>query len=146
MLIMDDNITLQRGLEVFYKNNMKYFSNRIYSKKGKVFLRNHDVAHIVFGCDTSIYGEGVVKIWTTFGTTLSFWKVISGYNEVNAFELFRKYSFRHIYKNIFRFLLAIPKTIVRAKKMSKPWPFSGYESYLNIPICAVRKEFNIQIL
>lgn len=143
---MSDDITLQDGLEIFHKKNSKYFSERTYTKKGEAFLKNHDVAHVVFGCDISIYGEGVVKVWTTFGTTLSFWKVISGYNEANAFELFRMYSFRHISKNIFRFLRAIPKTIVRAKAMSKPWPFSAYEAYLNRPISEVRKEFNIQVL
>lgn len=143
---MNNNITLQQGIDRFHKNNMKYFSERSTSKESKEFLRCHDVAHIVFGCDTSIYGEGTVKIWTTFGTTLSFWKVISGYNEANAFELFRMYSFKHIMKNILRFLYSIPKTIVRAKKMSKPWPFSDYKSYLNIPISEIRKEFNIQIL
>lgn len=143
---MDDNITLQQGLAVFQEKNKKYFSEKIPSEKGKAFLRDHDIAHVVFGCDTSIYGEGVVKIWTTFGTTLSFWEVISGYREVNAYELSRMYSFRHVLKNIFRLLGVIPKTIVRAKKMSQPWPFSDYESYLDTPIADIRKAFNIQVL
>ena len=67
---MNNNITLQQGIDRFHKNNMKYFSERSTSKEGKEFLRCHDVAHIVFGCDTSIYGEGTVKIWTTFEYTL----------------------------------------------------------------------------
>ncbi|MFK7806400.1 MAG: hypothetical protein AB8F74_01240, partial [Saprospiraceae bacterium] len=86
---------------------MKYFTKRSMSKEGEVFLKCHDIVHVVFGCDTTICGEGVVKIWTTFGTTLSFWKVTNGYNEVSAFELFRKYSFGHVIKNIFRFLVVI---------------------------------------
>lgn len=143
---MDDNITLQQGIEQFQGKYKKYFSKKSSSKEGEAFLRCHDVAHIVFGCDTTIYGEGVVKIWTTFGTTLSFWKVVNGYNEANAFELFKMYSFRHIMKNIVRLLLVIPKVIVRAKRMSKPWPFLEYKPYLNTPITELRKEFNIQVL
>lgn len=143
---MDNNITLQQAIVQFHKKNMKYFSKRTTSKDGKQFLRCHDVAHIVFGCDTTIYGEGVVKIWTTFGTTLSLWKVINGYNEANAFQFFRLYSLPHIMKNILRFFLVIPKVIVRAKRMSKPWPFSAYEPYFNIQLSEIRKEFNIQIL
>ena len=143
---MEDSITLQQGLEKFHKKSMKFFSERSISKEGEEFLKCHDIAHIVFGCDTTIYGEGVVKIWTTFGTTLGFWKVVNGYNEANAFELFRMYSFQHVAKNIARFLLAIPKVIIRAKRMTKPWTWSNYESYLNTPIPEIRKEFGIIIL
>ena len=143
---MDKNITLQEGIELFHKKNKKYFAERPYSKKGKEFLKCHDIAHVVFGCDTTISGEGVVKIWTTFGTTLSFWKVVNGYNEANAFELFRMYSLRHIMKNILRFILVIPKVIVRSKRMSKPWPFSEYKPYFNTPLSEIRSEFNIHIL
>lgn len=143
---MEDHITLLQGLEKFNAKNMKYYDGRPVSKEGEQFLRCHDIAHVVFGCDTTLYGEGVVKVWTTFGTTLGFWKVISGYNEVNAFELFRMYSFRHVMKNIIRFLVVIPKVIIRAKGMSKPWPFLAYEEYLDAPISEVRKEFNIAVL
>ncbi|NNC95693.1 MAG: hypothetical protein HKN92_09035 [Chitinophagales bacterium] len=143
---MDDSITLQQGLEKFQAGNMKIFSDQTISSEGEEFLKHHDIAHVVFGCDTTIYGEGVVKIWTTFGTTLSFWKVINGYSEANAFELSREYSFQHVIKNIFRFLVVIPKVIYRAKQMSKPWPFSGYKTYLNTSISEIRREFSIQIV
>ena len=143
---MKDSITLQQGLELFQNKNMKYFSKRSISKEGEEFIKCHDIAHIVFGCDTTIYGEGVVKIWTTFGTTLSFWNVINGYYEANALELSKMYSFRHVMKNIMRFLTVIPKTIFRAKKMTKPWPFTDYKAYLDTPISVIRKEYNIQIL
>lgn len=143
---MEDSITLKQGLNKFQKQNRKFFSERSISDEGEEFLSCHDIAHVVFDCDTSIYGEGVVKIWTTFGTTLGFWKVVSGYNEASAFELFRMYSFKHVSINILRYLVVIPKAIVRAKRMSKPWPFSNYRPYLNTPISIIRKEFNIQVL
>lgn len=144
--MMEESITLQQGLDKFHHKNMKYFSDKSISKEGEKFLQCHDIAHVVFGCDTTIYGEGVVKIWTTFGTTLSFWKVINGYKEASAFELSKKFSFGHVTKNILRYLLVIPKTIVSAKKMTKPWPFLDYNAYLNMPIAEIRKEFNIQVI
>ena len=82
---MTKKITLQQGLDIFQEKNMKYFSERPMSYKAKTFLASHDIAHVVFGCDTTIYGEGVVKVWTTFGTTLGFWKVVGGYNDANAY-------------------------------------------------------------
>lgn len=141
---MSNEITLQEGLAQFQEKNVKYFSKRPMSEEAKRFLLSHDIAHVVFGCNTTIYGEGVVKVWTTFGTDLGFWKVTNGYSEVNAFSLFRAYSLSHIAKNIGRFLWAMPKTISRSTQMTKPWAWSNYETYLNMPISEIRKEFNIK--
>lgn len=143
---MESQITLQEGIDEFNKKNKKYFSDRDTSDEAKEFFRNHDIAHVVFGCDTSIYGEGVVKIWTVFGTTLGFWKHITGYQEADAFELFRMYSLKHVAKNIFRLLFTIPTIIIRAKRMNKLWNWANYESYLNMSIKDIRKEFNIEIV
>ncbi|WP_020568428.1 Coq4 family protein [Neolewinella persica] len=143
---MNDNTTLQQGIDQFRKRNGKYFSDKKYSEEGEEFIRCHDVAHVVFGCDTTIYGEGVVKIWTTFGTTLSFWEVTRGYKEVSAFTLFKMYSVQHVLRNLLSYLWVIPKVIVRAKRMRKPWPFLAYQPFLDTPIAEIRDEFNIQVL
>lgn len=143
---MEDNVTLQEGLEIFQEKNAQYFTQRPMSEQGSAFMRSHDIAHVVFGCDTSVYGEGVVKLWSSFGTTAGFWKVVTGYNEVNAFALFKQYSVKHVFKNIVRLLLVIPKALFRVRRMKKPWPFSDYKCYLNMPISEIRKEFNIHVL
>ncbi len=143
---MDTSLTLQEGLELFQRTNMKYFTKKTLSKEGADFLECHDIAHVVFGCNTSLYGEGVVKLWTTFGTTLSFGQIIKAYNDAEAFQLARKFSFGHVMKNLFRLFIAVPKTIIRAKKMVKPWPFYNYKAYLNEPLYKIRNEFNIRII
>lgn len=143
---MKSEITLREGFEKFNKKNMEYFSDRDTSDEAKEFFRCHDIAHVVFGCDTTIFGEGVVKIWTVFGTTLGFWKHIAGYNEADAFALFRMYSLRHVAKNILRLFVNIPSVIVRAKRMSKRWNWSDFESYMDVPIGKIREEFNIEII
>ena len=38
--------------------------------KAKRFF-NHDLTHVMFGCDTSIYGETALKPWTLLGTTIN---------------------------------------------------------------------------
>lgn len=145
---MESNITLRQGLENF-RNQYKYHlshDKKDASNKAKVFFKSHDVAHVVFGCDISLYGEGTVKIWTIFGTTLGFWKHIRGYQDANAFGLSKNFTFLHIVKNIFKFLIAIPRIIIRAKQMSKPWNWTGFEQYLDTPISKIREEFNIKVL
>lgn len=140
---MKSEITLREGFERFNKKNAKYFSDRDTSEEATEFFRGHDIAHVVFGCDTSFFGEGVVKIWTVFGTSLGFWKHISGYQEADAFSLFRMYSPGHIAKNLLRLLVTIPTVIIRAKRMSKPWNWSDFESYMDVPLGKIREEFNI---
>ncbi|MFK8056542.1 MAG: Coq4 family protein [Saprospiraceae bacterium] len=138
--------TLQQGLDRFQERNAKYFSDKPISEEAKRFLRSHDIAHVVFGCNTTLYGEGVVKVWTAFGTDQSFWAVTKGYRAASAFSLSREFSFQHVVKSIGRFLLAIPKTISRARQMTKPWVWSDYEPYLNKPLAEVREEFGIRVV
>jgi len=145
---MESNITLRQGLEKFrneYKERLSHNKDDS-SNEAKAFFESHDIAHVLFGCDITPYGEGSVKIWTIFGTTLGFWKHIRGYQDANAFELSKDFTILHIAKNIFKFLIAIPKIIIRAKQMSKPWNWVGFEQYLETPISKIREEFNIKIL
>ena len=142
------NITLKQGLEKFYKEHKSHLTH---NKEGipsevRSFFKSHDIAHVLFGCDISLLGEGSVKIWTIFGTTLGFWKHISAYKKANAFELSRNFSLAHVVSNIFKFLISIPVLIIRSKKMHKTWSWSEYEPYLDTPISEIRKEFNIHVL
>lgn len=139
-------MTLRQSLKKFRSQNQEIFDKGNSSKEADSFLLSHDVAHVIFNCDTSIYGEGKVKIWTTFGTTLGFWEVVKGYNDASAFQLFKMYSLGHVAKNIGRIFFVIPSIIFRAKRMSKPWPFNSYQSYMDMPLKEIRSNFNIQIL
>lgn len=143
----ESNITLKQGLESFYTKYEGYHSHTKegISDEAQAFFRSHDIAHVLFGCDISLFGEGSVKIWTIFGTTLGFWKHIRGYREANAFRLSRNFGFGHVVAHIFKFLFAIPRLILRAKRMHKPWPWSGFEPYMDTPITEIRREFNIQV-
>jgi hypothetical protein len=62
------SLTLQQGLDEFYANNPEVAATS--EMKGKSF-RDHDITHVIFGCDTSIYGEIALKPWILFGTTIS---------------------------------------------------------------------------
>ncbi len=141
------NMTLSEGLEQFYKEHESHLSH---NKEGiprevKTFFKSHDIAHVLFGCDISLYGEGSVKIWTIFGTTLGFWEHIREYKQAKAFELSRNFGFAHMLSNIFKLLLYIPSLIIRSKNMNKPWPWSEYEAFLDNSISEIRKEFNIRV-
>jgi len=147
-MTLKKNITLRQGLAQFYKENYGDLSHekKGISKEAEIFFKSHDIAHVLFGCDISLLGEGSVKIWTIFGTTLGFWNHIRGYQDASAFELSRSFDFIHIVTNIFKFLISIPLIIIRARNMHKPWPWSEFEPYMDIPISEIRREFNIHVL
>ena len=143
---MDTKVTLREAIKEFNSVNSKYFSSRDISLQAQDFFRCHDIAHVIFDCNTSIVGEGKVKVWSIFGTTLGFWKHLQGYAEADAFSLFRQYSWSHVLKSLFKLIITMPQAIFRAKRMTKPWPWSSHESYLDIPLAKIREEFNIKPL
>lgn len=145
---MQDHITLRQGLEQFreaYENQLSH-EKRGVSPEAQAFFRSHDIAHVLFGCDISLYGEGVVKIWTIFGTSLGFWRHLKEYQAASAFDLAKSFGLRHVVTNIFKLLFSIPTIIIRAKQMHKLWPWADFDAYLDKPIVEVRRTFNIKVL
>lgn len=141
-----DTSTLREALSDFHTQNYKITANTEALHNAEAFYTSHDIAHVVFGCDTSMLGEGTVKLWTIFGTTLGFKKHIRAYSEANAFDVFKQYSWAHVLKNVFKVIVVAPAIVIRARKMSKKWPWSSYDTYLDVSISEIRKEFNIDPL
>lgn len=143
-----NNMTLRQGLAEFYKEHESQLSHNESGipSEVKTFFMSHDIAHVLFGCDISLFGEGAVKIWTIFGTSLGFWNHMNEYKKANAFELARNFTLAHIVSNTLKLLLLFPVLIIRSKNMHQPWPWSEYEPYLDIPLSEIRKTFNIRVL
>ncbi len=139
-------MTLRQKLEIFREKNKSYFSTVNQSQESKEFMDCHDIAHVVFGCNTSLYGEGIVKIWCTFGTDLRYSEITKAYAEVGAYHLAKQYSVIHVLKNIVILILTIPKAIYRSRMMTKPWPFRNYSHYLDKSMDEIRIEFGINII
>ncbi len=140
---MGRDVTLREAFGKFHRKNSRIVSDTEISNDSEIFFNCHDIAHVIFECDTSLRGEGIVKLWTIFGTTLGFANHVKEYADANAFELFRKYSLKHILANVPRVIVVAPVVITRAHKMKKKWPWTSYDKYLDISINEIRKEFNI---
>ena len=139
------DVTLREALERSRNRKAPAFSSDAASPKAREFFHCHDVAHLVFGCDTSLLGEGTLKIFTLFGTTLSFRDHFAGYAAADATGLFTNYSALHVASNVPRLLVRFPQTIVRARRMSKPWPWRAHDRYLDATLSEIRSEFNIMV-
>ena len=139
-------MTLREGLDRHHAKNAAVFSEADLSPEAQAFFRCHDVAHVVFGCDTSLCGEGLLKIFTIFGTTMGFRTHLAAYAQAGAFGLFRQYGLRAVLRDIGRLCVRIPRAIVRARRMTKPWPWSDHGEYLDVSIADIRREFNIEVV
>lgn len=139
-------ITLREGVRRHRQKNTAISTEDDLSPEAQAFFRCHDVAHVVFGCDTSIVGEGVLKVFTIFGTTLGFRGHLSGYAAADAFRLFRQYSVLHVLTNILKLPVYLSLALVRANRMSKRWPWSEHTAYLDKTIEEIRTDFSIEVV
>ena len=61
-------LTLREGLEESYSHNPEVASM---SRAKAKLLTDHDLTHVIFGCDTSIVGELMLKPWILLGCNVS---------------------------------------------------------------------------
>ena len=144
-------LTLREGLEELYRHNPEVAS--VSKTKGKTFT-DHDLTHIIFGCDTSITGEILLKPWILFGTDISMREVreyaadpeVQQLNQEGAALLGGKFvaSLKILFYYVPQFFW-IWRNHVR--KMRKKWPHSTLtEEMLDTKICDLRAEYKISVL
>jgi hypothetical protein len=114
------------------------------SDDSREFFRRHDIAHVVFGCDTSLLNEAMVKLWTAFGTTLGFWKHIGAYSRDETTNIARELRPAAVVGTCFRAIALFPRVLARCRAMKKPWPWDQPDPYLKKRLVDVRQEFNIK--
>ena len=131
-------LTLREELRALLCSQPRTVDERPVTAEVAQFFRCHDTAHVIFGCDTSLFGEGVVKLFTIWGTTLGFRGHLAGYAEADAFDLFRQYSARHLSQQIGSLVRVLPEARRRARRMHAPWPWSEHEQWLDTPIAEIR--------
>jgi hypothetical protein len=113
-------------------------------------LRDHDCTHVIFGLDISIEQESILDTWVIWGSK---WKLkyIWGYQSLPQIkqlykDLFKEFGILGFLKIFWKLGGIKRKTIFRAFKMKKKWPFKMPEEYLSMKISDLREEYGIKIL
>ena len=68
----DCDLTLQEGLDCYYKafpETAEIFEDNIDSG---TLLRDHDCTHVIFGLNTSIEQESILDTWVVWGSKWKF--------------------------------------------------------------------------
>lgn len=136
--------TLLEGLEEYHSSNTGLLGRRPLSAEAETFFHCHDVVHVVFGCNTTLPDEAVVKISTLFGTSVGL-RVFRGYGTAESKEIYRKLSLFEIAVTTLQSIILVPLTIWRCARMRKRWPWRHYERYLDMPLSEIRRKFGIRV-
>lgn len=139
----DATMTLDEGLHEYYASREGLYDGRGPSKAANDFFRCHDVAHIVFGCSTDLVEEGIVKLWSFFGTTAGL-ALLRDYNSPESKEIYETISWSVVPGTAVRVLFVAPRVIYRCSRMRRRWPWEDYEAYLPVSLSEIREEFQIR--
>lgn len=141
----DCEMTLEEGLGEFYDSRDDLVLGRGASDSARKLFRCHDVAHVVFGCSTTLTNEAMVKIWSFFGTTAGL-SLIRDYRSPESQEIYEEIEWRDVLGTALRSTVNVPLVLVRCLRMQKRWPWSDFERYRGVRLAEIRREFGIRIL
>ncbi|MDG2046761.1 MAG: hypothetical protein P8J79_06045 [Halioglobus sp.] len=144
-------LTLREGLQELYLNNPEVAATS--NHKGKTF-QDHDLTHVIFGCDTSISGEIALKPWILFGTTISL-RELKDYAADEDVQRLNKEGETLLggpllasLKAVFIFLPQFFTTwLFRVRKMHQKWPHSSVTADMfDTKIAVLRSAYGIKVL
>ena len=144
------DLTLQEGLEYYYKSfpkSKEIFKDNIDSG---TLLRDHDCTHVIFGLDISLEQESILDTWVLWGSKWEF-KYLLGYQKLPQIKklyknLIKEIGYFGIVKIIWKLGRIKRKVIFRTFKMKKKWPFKMPERYLAMKISDLREMHGIKVL
>lgn len=140
----DTTKTLAEGIAEYYEQNPHLSKIRGMSPQAQDFFRCHDTAHVVFGCNTSLPDEAVVKLSSIFGTTAGL-SVLRGYALHESTKIYRELAVKDIVGTFLRAAVIVPRTVMRCFRQRKRWPWREFSEYRNTPLGRLRSEFGIRV-
>jgi hypothetical protein len=138
--------TLREGLAEYCARNPALLEPGEMDAEAAALFRQHDAAHVVFGCDTTVRGETLIDTWTIFASTLG----LRGYRaylelpQVN--RIFSDIGYGRIAIALVRCLPDIVRVIWRSRRLSRKWPWREHERYLDHRLRDIREEFHVRVV
>ena len=144
------NLTLQEGLNCYYKAFPESTEILEDSTDSGTLLRDHDCTHVIFGLNISIEQESILDTWVLWGSKWEL-KYLLGYQKLPQIKQLYKDLVNEIgYFGFIKILWKLSgikrKVIFRTFKMRKKWPFKMPEEYLSMKISDLREMHGIKVL
>lgn len=152
MQFMQQNcrLTLRDGLEELYRHAPEVAV--VSQRKGKMFV-DHDLTHVLFGCDTSLQGEILLKPWILFGTTINR-DELKAYAMDPDVQMLNEEGVQLMGGRVKAYTLSLTYYLPlffwiwlrRVRRMSARWPHSDVtEDMMNTPLDELRRAYGIRL-
>lgn len=137
-------LSLLDGIAEYRRANPTLAHGRALSPPAREFFRCHDAAHVVFGCDTGLHDEMVVKIASLFGTTAGF-ALLRGYRLHESIEVYKRLRVLDVLGAITQSVVVVPRSVLRCIRQRRRWPWSDFDAYAHVPLARIREQFGIRV-
>jgi hypothetical protein len=142
----DASMTLREGIAEYFRHSAEMMDPAELPPDLGLGLRAHDVAHVVFGCDTTLVGEVVLARWSLFGVTGSIRPYLIGLRRRETRGLFRDAAAAFRPAMLWRMTKFASLAVFRSLRMRERWPFEEFGQYLDQPLCEIRERFGIRVI
>ena len=128
--------TLAEALSEYYGANPHLKRGEALSSEAREFFQAHDVVHIVYGCNTSMPDEAIVKISSLFGSSAGL-SVLHGYRLYESLDIYRRLPLASTLTALVLSPYLVVRTIWRCTRQTAKWPWAGLRE---IPANAARRD------
>ena len=141
---VESELTLEQGLSEYRALNPDLEDARKMTLQGTAFFECHDVAHVVFACDTSLLNEAMADAWTLFGTSVSLRQFLDFMKIEEHKNIIAKLGWPTVIATFVKALPYVFLIALRSATMTRRWPWESFSAYLSVPLAEIRREFHIR--
>lgn len=141
----DAPMSLADGLAEYYREHTFLKRGDQLEPPAREFFRCHDAVHVLYGCDTSLSQEAVVKLSSIFGTTGGM-GVLRGYALHDSMDIYRTLKLGEILATAAASFVIVPRTLVRCAGQKARWPWSEFNEHMDTPLRDLRAQFGIRVV
>jgi hypothetical protein len=138
--------TLGEAIGEYYARHPELLDPESMSPRAAELFREHDAAHVAFGCDTSLRGETLVDTWTVFGSAAGLRGYLEYFRYPQVNQVFAQTGYARIALALLRCLPDVARVIARSRRLSAKWPLGEYSRRIDQPLRELRREFNIRVV
>jgi ubiquinone biosynthesis protein Coq4 len=142
----DSEQTLREGLAEYRACNPGLLDPKSMTPEAAALFEQHDAAHVVFGCDTTLRGETLVDTWTIFGSSIGLRGYLAYLRLPQVNQVFSEAGRLRILIELLRCSPDVVRVIARSRRMARAWPWREWERHLDRPLRKLREEFAIRVV
>jgi len=141
----DSDLTFAEGVAEYYAAHPFLKRGDALSAEARAFFRCHDAIHVLYGCDTTLTQEAIVKLSSIFGTTGGM-SVLKGYALHDSIDIYRQLKISDIVATILASFVVVPRTLWRCARQKARWPWSDFTEFETASLAELRRRFGIRVV